>query len=95
LCVNVFITYLNFDILVKVITFNKITFQIESLYLWGILALVIAIFSVVAVVLHFHWNNYNVEDGSKKIVKTFFWFISFSLIILATISLLVFELGVN
>jgi hypothetical protein len=40
-------------------------------------------------------NNYNVEDGSKKIVKTFFWFISFSLIILATISLLVFELGVN
>jgi hypothetical protein len=78
-----------------VINFNKITFQIDSLYLWGILALVIVVFAVVASILHFHWNNYNVEDGSKKIVKTFFWFISFSLIILATICLLVFELGVN
>lgn len=77
------------------ITFNKITFQIDSVYLWALLAFVIVIFSVMAIVLHFHWNNYSLEDSSKKVAKSFFWTVSFSLIFLATVCLLVFETGVK
>lgn len=77
------------------ISFNKLTFQIDSAYLWAILALTIVIFSVVAIVLHFHWNNYSIDDRSKKTVKSFFWIVSLPLIILATLSLLVFEIGIK
>lgn len=76
------------------ITFNKITFQIDSVYLWAVLAFAIVIFSVVAIILNFHWNNYSPEDSSKKVAKTFFWTVSFSLIFLATVCLLIFETGV-
>jgi hypothetical protein len=78
-----------------VITFNKITFHVDSVYLWAALAFAIVIFSAVAIVLHFHWNNYSLEDSSKKVAKSFFWIVSFSLIFLATVCLLIFETGVK
>jgi RsiW-degrading membrane proteinase PrsW (M82 family) len=76
------------------ITFNNFTFQIDTGYLWGLLALVLIVFAVISAVLLFHWNNYNTENSSKFLIKSVFWSTSFVLIISATVSLLVFELGI-
>jgi len=77
-----------------VITFNNFNFQIDSSYLWGILALFLVGFAVMSAILRFHWNNYSPENSSKVFVKSLFWSVSFALIILAALSLLTFELGV-
>jgi hypothetical protein len=76
------------------IIFNNCIFEIDSEYLWGILAIAILIFLIIGIVLQFHWKKYVTNLNSYRMIKTFFWFISFSIIILTTISLLVFELGI-
>jgi len=58
------------------------------------LAIVLVVFAILSAVLRFHWNNYSMGEDSRFMVKSVFWSISFSLIIGATISLLVFELGI-
>jgi len=80
--------------MITMITFNNFTFQIDTGYLWGLLALVLIVFAVISAVLLFHWNNYNTENSSKFLIKSVFWSTSFVLIISATVSLLVFELGI-
>lgn len=83
-----------FDTIHEVITFNNFTFQIDTGYLWGLLAIFLIIFFVIGIILRFHWNNYSTDEYSKFLVKSVFWCTSFVLVISATISLLVFELGV-
>lgn len=74
------------------IVFKSFIFHVDSGYLWGILALFLIVFSVLSTVLRFHWNNYSPVNNSKIFVKSLFWSVSFSLIILAALSLLTFEL---
>ena len=76
------------------ITFGKTIFNLDSAYLWGILAAALIIFAIVSVILRFHWRFYGVEDNRKVFAKTMYWSVSFSLIVVATISLLVFEMGI-
>jgi len=92
-CVNVFQLWLNFATITLVITFNNFTFQIDSSYLWGVLALFLVFFAIMSAILRFHWNNYSTENSSRVLIKSLFWSVSFSLLILATISLLVFEMA--
>jgi len=93
-CVNVFMLCLNFATITVVITFNNFSFQIDSSYLWGILALFLVVFAIMSAVLRFHWNNYSAENSSRVFIKSLFWSVSLALLISATISLLVFEVEI-
>lgn len=86
--------YLIFATIISVINFNKFIFQVDTNYFWGILSISLIIFGIIAIILHFHWNNYSTDRNSTFLVKSVFWSVSFSLIICATVSLLVFELGI-
>ena len=74
------------------IVFKSFIFQIDSGYLWGVLALFLIVFTVFSSILRFHWNKYSPANNSKIFVKSLFWSVSFFLIILAALSLLTFEL---
>jgi len=86
--------FLIFATIILVINFNNLVFQIDTNYFWGILSIALIIFGIIATILHFHWNNYSTDKSSTFLVKSVFWSVSFSLIICATVSLLVFELGI-
>lgn len=86
--------YLIFVTIIIVINFNDFIFQIDTNYFWGVLSIALIIFGIIATILNFHWNNYSTDNNSNFLVKSVFWSVSFSLIICATVSLLVFELGI-
>lgn len=74
------------------IVFESFILSIDSVYLWGVLALFLIFFIIFSSILRFHWDKYSPKNNSKFFVKSLFWTVSFLLIIISTLSLLTLEL---
>ncbi len=59
-------------------------------YLWGILALGLFAFLIVAMILQYHWKQYSVSGG-KIFAKSIFWIVSVFLVLIATFAIVAFE----
>lgn len=73
---------------------DKIAQTIVSIspdFLWGILALVLALFLIVAFILQYHWKNYGVDADGKLFTRSLFWIVSVGLVLTATLALVAFE----
>lgn len=68
-----------------------IKFQVAPDILWGILALVLAGFLIVSAALNYHWKYYGIENNPKIFAKSFFWVVSFGLILIMTTALVAYE----
>lgn len=60
-------------------------------FLWGTLALVLAVFLIISFILQYHWKHYGVDVDGRLFTKALFWIVSVALIVTATLALVAFE----
>ncbi len=60
-------------------------------FLWGTLALVLAVFLIISFILQYHWKNYGVDADGRLFTKALFWIVAVALIVTATLALVAFE----
>jgi len=70
---------------------KDIVIKIPSELLWGVLSVLLLAFIVITIVLHYHWRYYGIAENPKIFAKTLFWIVSIALILVMTISILIFE----
>lgn len=60
-------------------------------FLWGTLALVLAVFLIVSFILQYHWKHYGIDTDGKLFTRALFWIVAVGLIVTATLALVAFE----
>jgi hypothetical protein len=60
-------------------------------FLWGVLALAIFVFLIIAFILQYHWKHYGVDSDGRVFTRSLFWIVSIGLIITATLAIVAFE----
>lgn len=60
-------------------------------FLWGVLALVLAVFLIISFILQYHWKHYGIDTDGKLFTRSLFWIVSTGLILTATFALVAFE----